>query len=253
MNCTFGVGSFKRGIQIKYSYYIHNKVLIILEEDKLDFPVWYSLEETHEPFCFSYEGAKFYDPSYCPFGSFMSNEKSEFVIHKYSELCPDFYVVGDRPHCSDGLRIKNNICNQMILKRPATIKVAERIVELSNAEQKQELIDLVNLVQPGFIKEKTPSLGTYFGVYKNNSLVASAGERMKMDHFTEISAVVTHPKYVRNGYAKQLLKHLIDRIFMQNKTPYLHVSETNLSAIKLYRQLGFTIRRKISFWHIVKS
>ena len=34
----------------------------------------------------------------------------------------------------------------MILKRPATIKVAERIVELSNAEQKQELIDLVNLV-----------------------------------------------------------------------------------------------------------
>ena len=64
MNCTFGVGSFKRGIHIKYSYYIHNKVLIILEEDKLDFPVWYSLEETHEPFCFSYEGAKFYDPSY---------------------------------------------------------------------------------------------------------------------------------------------------------------------------------------------
>ena len=56
-----------------------------------------------------------------------------------------------------------------------------------------------------------------------------------------------------NGYAKQLLKHLIDRIFMQNKSPYLHVSETNLSAIKLYRQLGFTIRRKISFWHIVKS
>lgn len=111
----------------------------------------------------------------------------------------------------------------------------------------------MNLVQPGFIKEKTPSLGTYFGIYKNNSLVASAGERMKMDHFTEISAVVTHPKYVRNGYAKQLLKHLIDRIFMQNKTPYLHVSETNLSAIKLYRQLGFTIRRKISFWHIVKS
>ena len=146
MNCTFGVGSFKRGIHIKYSYYIHNKVLIILEEDKLDFPVWYSLEETHEPFCFSYQGAKFYDPSYCPFGSFMSNEKSAFVIHKYSELCPDFYVVGDRPHCSDGLRIKNNICNQMILKRPATIKVAERIVELSNAEQKQELIDLVNLV-----------------------------------------------------------------------------------------------------------
>ena len=86
----------------------------------------------------------------------------------------------------------------MIIKRLATIEVTERIVELSNADQKQELIDLVNVVQPGFIKEKTPSLGTYFGIYNNNSLVASAGERMKMDHFTEISAVVTSTKYLRN-------------------------------------------------------
>ena len=225
-----------------------------MEEDKLDSPVWYSLEETHQSFCLSYEGAKFYDPSYCPFGSFQSDEKSGFVTREYSANCADFYVVGDQPNCAEGLIInKNNVCHQMILKHSPQIMVGERIVELSRSDQKQELIDLVNLVQPGFIKDQTPSLGTYFGIYKNSMLVAAAGERMKMDHFTEISAVVTHPKYVRNGYAKQLLKHLIDRIFMQNKTPYLHVSETNLSAIKLYRQLGFTIRRKISFWHIVKS
>ena len=225
-----------------------------MEEDKLDSPVWYSLEETHQSFCLSYEGAKFYDPSYCPFGSFQSDEKSEFVTREYSAICPDFYVVGDRPSCSNGLRVnKHNVCNQMIIKHSPTIKVTERVVELSHADQKQELIDLVNLVQPGFIKEKTPSLGTYFGVYKNNSLVAAAGERMKMNHFTEISAVVTHPQYVRNGYAKQLLKHLVDSILIQNKTPYLHVSETNLNAIKLYHSLGFTIRRNISFWHIVKS
>lgn len=225
-----------------------------MEEALLDFPVWHSLEETHRPFSLSYEGARFYDPSYCPFGSFKSDEKSEFVTREYSAICPDFYVVGDRPHCSDGLRIKkNNVCNQMIIKNSPTIKVSERIVELSSADQKQELIDLVNLVQPGFIKEKTPSLGTYFGVYKNNSLVAAAGERMKMNHFTEISAVVTHPQYVRNGYSKQLLKHLVDTILMQKKIPYLHVSQTNINAIKLYHSLGFTVRRNISFWHIVKS
>ena len=225
-----------------------------MEEALLDFPVWHSLEETHQPFSLSYEGARFYDPSYCPFGSFNSDEKSEFVTREYSAICPDFYVVGDRPRCSDGLRIKkNNVCNQMIIKHSPTIKVTEKVVELSHADQKQELIDLVNLVQPGFIKEKTPSLGTYFGVYKNNSLVAAAGERMKMNHFTEISAVVTHPQFVRKGYAKQLLKHLVDSILMQKKIPYLHVSQTNLNAIKLYHSLGFTVRRNISFWHIVKS
>ena len=224
-----------------------------MEEDKLDSPVWYSLEETHQQFCLSYEGAKFYDPSYCPFGSFQSDEKSEFVTREYSAICPDFYIVGDEPRCADELTInKNNVGHQMIIKHSPTIKVTERIVELSHADQKQELIDLVNLVQPGFIKKK-PRLGTYFGVYKNNSLIAAAGERMKMNHFTEISAVVTRPQYVRNGYAKQLLKHLVDTIVMQNKMPYLHVSETNLNAIKLYHSLGFTIRRNISFWHIVKS
>ena len=44
---------------------------------------------------FSYEGVKYNGPSYSPFGSLKSNERSEFVIHKYSELCPYFYVVGD--------------------------------------------------------------------------------------------------------------------------------------------------------------
>ena len=141
----------------------------------------------------------------------------------------------------------------MIIKHPLQIMVGEKIVELSRSDQKQELIDLVNLVQPGFIKDQTPSLGTYFGIYKNSMLVAVAGERMKMNRFTEISAVVTHPQHVRNGYAKQLLKHLIDTILMQKKIPYLHVSETNLNAVKLYHSLGFTIRRNISFWYIVKS
>lgn len=225
-----------------------------MEEDKLDSPVWYSLEETHQSFCLSYEGAKFYDPSYCPFGSFQSDEKSEFVTREYSANCADFYVVGDQPNCADGLIInKNNVCHQMVLKHSPQIMVGERIVELSRSDQKQELIDLVNLVQPGFIKEKTPHLGTYFGIYKDSMIVAAAGERMKMNRFTEISAVVTHPLYTRKGNAKQLLKHLVDKILKENKVPYLHVSETNLSAIKLYQSLGFTSRRKISFWHIVKS
>ena len=225
-----------------------------MEEDKLDSPVWYSLEETHQSFCLSYEGAKFYDPSYCPFGSFQSDEKSEFVTREYSANCADFYVVGDQTNCAEGLIInKNNVCHQMILKHSLQIMVGERIVELSRSDQKQELIDLVNLVQPGFIKDQTPSLGTYFGIYKNSMLVAAAGERMKMNRFTEISAVVTHPLYTRKGYAKQLLKHLVDKILKENKVPYLHVSETNLNAVKLYYSLGFTSRRKISFWHIVKS
>ena len=76
---------------------------------------------------------------------------------------------------------------------------------------------------------------------------------MKMTDYTEVSAVVTHPLYTGRGYAKQLVAHTVNNIFLENKTPYLHVAEKNNGAIKLYEALGFKTRRKISFWNLVRQ
>ena len=73
---------------------------------------------------------------------------------------------------------------------------------------------------------------------------------LKMDDFTEVSAVVTHPNYTNKGFAKQLIAYTVNAIFDENKIPYLHVAETNFGAIRLYEKLGFRTRRKISFWDI---
>ena len=75
---------------------------------------------------------------------------------------------------------------------------------------------------------------------------------MQMNDFIEVSAVVTHPNHTGKGYAKQLVVYTVNEILKQNKTPYLHVIEDNRRAIQLYEKLGFTIRRKISFWNITK-
>lgn len=83
--------------------------------------------------------------------------------------------------------------------------------------------------------------------------MAVTGERMKMNDFTEISAVVTHPRYTGKGFAKQLIAHTANNVFDENKTPYLHVAETNFGAIRLYEKLGFKTRRKISFWNLESS
>lgn len=76
----------------------------------------------------------------------------------------------------------------------------------------------MNFVQPGFIREKTVQMGTYFGIYKDNRLIAASGERIKLNAFTEVSAVVTHPNYIRKGYAKQLIKQTTDKIFTEKKS-----------------------------------
>ena len=219
-------------------------------KEKLDNPVWNSLGETHNSFSIEYDGVKFYAPEYCPFGGFIELEKTSDGIDNYSEKNNDFYVVGEKPLFSSSLTLnKNLVCNQMILDKPIDISINEQIVELKTKHQKTELFDLVNMIQPGYFNNKTSDLGKYFGIYKNEKLIAVTGERMKMNEFTEISAVVTHPEHTGKGYAKQLIKQTTNQIFNENKIPYLHVAESNIGAIRLYEKLGFTTRRKISFWN----
>jgi ribosomal protein S18 acetylase RimI-like enzyme len=222
-----------------------------MEEHKLDNPVWHSLNESHKDFALEYEGYKFYSPEVCAFGSCKAVKDSEKALDLYAALIDSFYVVGGQPEFGNKLVLnKNLVCVQMLLEKPIALEESEEILELRSTKQKEELFKLVNLVQPGYFKEKTAELGQYFGIYKTGELVAVTGERMKMNKFTEISAVVTHPDHIGKGYAKQLIKHTCEKIFKEHKLPYLHVAETNIGAIKLYEKLGFTIRRKISFWNL---
>ncbi len=220
---------------------------------KLDNPVWNSLSETHKSLAIEYDGTKFYKPQYCPFGGFKKIDKLDLYIDKYSNLTDNFFIVGEKPVFNDNIIVVNNLlCSQMILNTKIDFEINEEIVELKSEKHKLDLFDLVCLVYPGFFMTKTADLGKYFGIYKNNKLIAVTGERLKMNEFTEVSAVVTHPDYIRKGYAKQLIAHTSNYIFDEGKTPYLHVAETNIRAIKLYEKMGFKMRKKISFWNLKK-
>jgi GNAT superfamily N-acetyltransferase len=224
-----------------------------IQENKLDNPVWNSLSETHAGFSIDYDGTKFYNPEYCPFGGFINPESTLNASDQYSALAENFFIVGEKPKISNSLKIaKELICLQMIIYNKIELSINENIVEL-NEEHNDQLVDLVNLVQPGYFKNKTALLGNYYGIFKANQLVAITGERMRMNDFTEVSAIITHPDHTGKGYAKQLIAHVVNSIFNENKTPYLHVVESNTGAIALYEKLGFVTRRKMSFWTISKN
>lgn len=223
----------------------------MIKEHKLDNPAWNSLNEIHKKFSIEYKGIKFYRPEYCPFGGSIDKDMAMEGISEYSNLTDSFFVIGKKPLLNNSIALKRDlVCNQMLLRTPINIDFKEEIIHLKNENQRQDLFNLVSLVQPGYFRNETADLGKYFGIYKDNELVAATGERMKMKEFTEISAIVTHPKHTRNGYAKQLIKYTTNQVFQENKLPYLHVVESNTRAIKLYEKLGFTTRRKISFWNL---
>jgi len=225
-----------------------------MEIEKLDNPVYNSLKETHKDLVIDYSGMKFYHPDFCPFGGFVNEDNSETGIEAYSKLIDNFYVVGNKPNFNKKVKLNRElVCKQMILDKPNSIESTEQITEFQTAKERADLFNLVNLVQPGYFKKKTSEMGNYYGIYKDNQLAAVTGERMKMNNYTEVSAVVTHPKHIRKGYAKQLVNFTCSKIFEEGKIPYLHVANTNVSAIKLYEKLGFRTRRHISFWNFVSN
>jgi GNAT superfamily N-acetyltransferase len=222
-------------------------------DNKLDNPVWHSLNETHAPFSITYNNLKCYSPDYCPFGGYEPGINISNFLEAYSTLIDNFFIVGEKPFFPPTLELKCElVCLQMVIdKQPAGL-LNEKILRLNGAHE-QDLFELVNLVQPGYFRHKTVLLGDYYGIFKNGQLISVTGERMRMNGFTEVSAVVTHPGHVGRGYAKQLITFVVNKVLEENKRPFLHVAETNNPAIHLYQKMGFSTRRKISFWNFRKK
>ena len=233
-------------------FYLRTIIFNEMNLDKLNNPAWHSLNEIHHEFAIGNDDIKFYQPCICPFGGINANHYDlELFLKSHPEL-NSFFIIGEKPQQFPGLIIETElVCLQMICPAPIYYTITENIIYLNN-DHKQQLIELVNLVQPGYFKEGTIQMGDYFGIFHNDKLVAITGERMKMFGFTEISAIVTHPQFTGRGLAKQLITYTVNKIFDQGIIPYLHVTETNTNAIKLYEKLGFTTRRKISLWKMKK-
>jgi ribosomal protein S18 acetylase RimI-like enzyme len=150
--------------------------------------------------------------------------------------------------------VRDGLMNQMVCEAPdsdgptdETARAADgaEIVELSKAADGPEMVELAHLTEPGPFGERTMELGTFFGIRQHGRLVAMAGQRMSWPRFTEVSAVCTHPDVRGRGYAAACMQAVMMRIRQCGKTPMLHVFAVNEPAIRVYRGLGYTVRRTL--------
>ena len=116
-----------------------------------------------------------------------------------------------------------------------------------------EMLALASMTQPGPFGPRTIELGDYIGIRRQGALVAMAGERMRLDGFTEISAVCVEPAYRGHGFAAELVRSLASSIAARSKIPFLHVFSSNHAAIALYRKLGFTLRRRVHLAVLIQA
>jgi predicted GNAT family acetyltransferase len=142
--------------------------------------------------------------------------------------------------------VRRDSVDQMVLAdaNACVVRPGAPIVALGAADV-PDMLALASVTQPGPFGARTIELGDYIGIRLRGMLVAMAGGRMRLNGFTEISAVCVEPAYRGHGFAVDLVGTLAASIAVRSEVPFLHVFSSNHAAIALYRKLGFTLRRRM--------
>jgi ribosomal protein S18 acetylase RimI-like enzyme len=145
-----------------------------------------------------------------------------------------------------GLRMEQELdCVQMILPREAPLPPAGPDIVPLSGENAAEMVALTDVAFPGFFRAATYRMGTYVGVRWGGTLIAMAGERLRLDGYPELSGICTHPDHRGKGLAAGLIGHLTRAHRRDGLVSWLHVGAPNTRAIELYRHLGFLRMRNL--------
>lgn len=220
----------------------------------LDNAVWHALNGPQQPIAHGQGLARRYDPEVAVFGA-LPDEPSPEAWASLAALVaadgPDGAAVLFRDEVvppagwTEHLRLPGY---QMISDgagaSPAPGSAGVRVL---GAADVGDMLDLVERTEPGPFQIRTIELGRYLGIRDGEGrLIALTGERMRVDGYTEISAVCTDPAHRGRGLARLLVLDALHDIRSRGEMAFLHVKTDNLAAIALYESLGFTTRREVA-------
>ncbi|HET6967842.1 MAG TPA: GNAT family N-acetyltransferase [Ornithinibacter sp.] len=142
-----------------------------------------------------------------------------------------------------------------LLREPATQYVAgdlaeppagaSREVRELTASDVPDMVRLTAETEPGPFGPNSHRTGRWFGVRREGRLVAMAGERMRVDGFGEVSGVCVDPSVRGEGLGAVVTLAAAHGIRERGDRPMLHVRDGNDGAHRLYRRLGFEVRRPV--------
>jgi ribosomal protein S18 acetylase RimI-like enzyme len=214
------------------------------DEALLDNPAYAALCGAHARFAQVRGRARRYQADVAPFLALPSQPSAQDWQDAAGLLAPGTYAAVDysAAELPDGWRaVRAFDLVQMIGEQVTGVDCSEAIA--LGAADVPEVLELVAQTEPGPFLTRTIELGDYLGIRRDGALVAMAGERLRVDGWTEISAVCTRPDHRGQGLASRLVEALVAGIERRSQRPFLHVLATNATAIRLYEELGFRVRQ----------
>lgn len=219
----------------------------------LDNPIWNALNTRHAHLALGDERARRYPAEIGPLAG-IADETPECYAALHNLLAaPSDVVALFLPHPAEPVAgwnlIRTGPLYQMVREQRSTLDCAVpqnldlRKLDATNAPA---MVELAELTEPGPFRLRTLELGTFYGVFEGERLLAMSGKRMHLPGCVEVSGVCTHPDARGRGYARLLMSLVIEEIERAGDTAFLHVLTEN-PAVRLYESLGFRIQRTFHF------
>lgn len=222
----------------------------------LDHVAWLALTGRQQHLAIRRGSALRFDPAFSFFAAIPDRSAASLadlgaMIRDYGDLA---FLTPNPPTDAPGVAVTwQHKGVQMFAERlTGTSTNRHEIVLLASADAR-EMLELATLTEPGPFFSRTHELGEFLGIKDGGRLVAMAGERMKPEGFTEVSAVCTHPDWRGRGLAAELTRAVAERILERGETPFLHAFASNTAAIRLYQDLGFVPRCEVLMTRLTRA
>ncbi|NML21361.1 GNAT family N-acetyltransferase [Pseudoflavitalea sp. G-6-1-2] len=223
--------------------------------NQLNNPAWHALQSAQQSFAIGNDAVKRYKKNILPFAAYDHAQPERLQeLDQYFQSGETFFLIGELPEVLPHWTLLNDLpCLQMVSTTPVPpIENAQVEIAPLTAADRDAMYQLIQKVQPGYYMPDTHQLGDYFGIWDDENLIAIAGERMRLNGLSELSAICTDPAHTGKKYAQHLIHHLCNSRRAMGITPMLHVLDTNERAVRLYEFLGFQTRKTIHFRKFLK-